>query len=245
MSATPAKAKIANTGAEFHRLRNIGAAILTTTAINSPIAAAVTPVRMRLKVSIPPKRSYKIASTMTISSGGPSRPASATAAPAGPPKREPNTTEKLITLGPGKNCDSAKVSLNSSAVIQRFFSTMARRAHGSAPPKPETDTSAKARNSSVSDGCMATDWESDIAKGVHCGDAGDQTLRADPTRDGARGEMLVSLGPVFSEKKNAFPQTTVVLCAALMTTAATDARAEVNEITVAKIGSIEQASGSI
>ena len=52
-------------------------------------------------------------------SGGPIRPMRAIAAPAGPPKRRPNTTEKLTRLGPGKNCASAKASLNSSAVIQR------------------------------------------------------------------------------------------------------------------------------
>ena len=92
-----------------------------------------------------------------MASGGPSRPASATAAPATPPKRDPNTTEKLITLGPGRNCERAKVSLNSSVVIQRFCSTMARRAQGNTPPKPETDMSAKARNSSESEGRKAAD----------------------------------------------------------------------------------------
>ena len=90
---------------------------------------------------------------MTITSGGPISPASATAAPRAPPKRKPNTTEKFTTFGPGRNCDSAKASLNSSAVIQRFCSTIIRRAHGSAPPKPESDTMTKARNSSESEGC--------------------------------------------------------------------------------------------
>src|ERR1035437_6208160 len=155
MSATPVKARIANTGAEFQRLTNSGAAILATTAISRPTAAAVMPARMRLSVSRPPKRSYKIASTMTIIRGGTSSPASATAAPAGPPKRAPNTTEKLITFGPGRNCESAKVSLNSSVVIQRFCPTIMRRAHGSTPPKAEIDTPAKARNSSASEGCKA------------------------------------------------------------------------------------------
>ena len=84
--------------------------------------------------------------------GGPS---GAAVALAGPPKRAPNTTEKLITFGPGRNCESAKVSLNSSVVIQRFCSTIMRRAHGSAPPKAEIDTPAKARNSSASEGCKA------------------------------------------------------------------------------------------
>src|SRR5512146_2502700 len=89
---------------------------------------------------------------MTMISGGPSNPPSATTAPATPPKREPNTTEKLITLGPGRNWESAKVSLNSSVVIQRFCSTRARRAQGSTPPKPDTDISAKAKNSSDNEG---------------------------------------------------------------------------------------------
>src|SRR5262249_8435480 len=87
-------------------------------------------------------------------SGGPIRPARATAAPGAPPKREPNTTEKFTTLGPGRNCESAKASLNSSAVIQHFCSTILRRAQGNAPPKPETETIAKARNSSESVGRM-------------------------------------------------------------------------------------------
>src|SRR6266568_3463337 len=106
---------------------------------------------------------------MTIASGGPSRPASATAAPDGPAKRAPNTTEKLITFGPGRNCESAKASLNSSALIQPLRSTIIRRAHGSAPPKPDSETMAKAQNSSDSDGaCGVADGgaaESDIASG--------------------------------------------------------------------------------
>src|SRR5437773_1380940 len=84
--------------------------------------------------------------------GGPIRPASATAAPGAPAKREPKTTEKFTTLGPGRNCERAKASLNSSAVIQCFCSTIIRRAHGSAPPKPETETITKERNSSDRDG---------------------------------------------------------------------------------------------
>src|SRR5476651_1020237 len=87
-----------------------------------------------------------------MTSGGPIKPASATAAPAAPPKREPNTTEKFTTFGPGRNCESAKASLNSSDVIQHFCSTILRRAQGSVPPKPDTETTAKARNSSDSDG---------------------------------------------------------------------------------------------
>src|SRR4029450_1872938 len=89
---------------------------------------------------------------VTMISGGPIRPASATAAPGAPPKRDPKTTEKLTTLGPGRNWDRAKASLNSSAVIQRRCSTIIRRAHGSAPPKPEIETMTNARNSSGSVG---------------------------------------------------------------------------------------------
>jgi hypothetical protein len=42
--------------------------------------------------------------------------------------------------------------LNSSAVIQRRCSTIMRRAQGSAPPKPDTETITKALNNSPSDG---------------------------------------------------------------------------------------------
>src|SRR5258708_35675224 len=85
-------------------------------------------------------------------SGGPIRPASATAAPGAPQNRETNTTEKFTTLGPGRNCESAKASLNSSAVIQPFCSTIIRRAQGKAPPKPEIETMTNARKSSGSEG---------------------------------------------------------------------------------------------
>ncbi len=97
-------------------------------------------------------------------------PASATAAPAAPPKREPNTTEKFTTLGPGRNWDNANASLNSSAVIQRRWSTIMRRAHGSAPPNPETETTTKARNSSSREGRAATErdgaTESDMTAAI-------------------------------------------------------------------------------
>src|SRR4029453_15442053 len=97
---------------------------------------------------------------VTMISGGPIRPASATAAPGAPPKRDPNTTEKLTTLGPGRNWDRAKASLNSSAVIPPRFSTIIPRAHGSAPPNPEIETMTNARNNSdnlgrVTDGVVA------------------------------------------------------------------------------------------
>src|SRR5215470_17056404 len=95
-------------------------------------------------------------------SGGPIRPASATAAPGAPPKREPNTTEKLTTFGPGRNCESAKASLNSSEVIQRRSSTIIRRAQGSAPPNPEMETITKARKSSESLGRIAVEADDGV-----------------------------------------------------------------------------------
>src|SRR5436190_4073302 len=81
--------------------------------------------------------------------GGPIRPAKAAHPPAKPPKREPNTKDRLTMLGPGRTWQSANVSLNSSAVIQRCWSTILRRAHPSTPPKPDSDIFAKARNSSM------------------------------------------------------------------------------------------------
>src|SRR5262249_55984266 len=92
---------------------------------------------------------------VTMASGGPISPASATAAPGAPPKREPNTTEKFTTFGPGRNCDKAKASLNSSAVIQPFCSTILRRAHGKVPPKPEIETITKETNNSDRGGRVA------------------------------------------------------------------------------------------
>ena len=65
-----------------------------------------------------------------------------------PRKREPNTTDRLTMFGPGRKWHSAKVSLNSSAVIQRCWSTMPRRAQTSTPPKPASDILANAMNSS-------------------------------------------------------------------------------------------------
>src|SRR5512143_1926488 len=163
MIATPTNAAIAMSGAQSHRLRNNGAAILATTAINRPVAAAVMPARMRPSISRSPNCAYRNASTVTMMSGGPISPASATAAPGAPPKRDPNTTEKFTTFGPGRNCDSANASLNSSAVIHRRCSTIIRRAQGSAPPNPEIDTTTKARNNANSEG-RATDDD--------CGTAG-------------------------------------------------------------------------
>ena len=85
---------------------------------------------------------------VAITIGGPTSPAKAASPPAMPRKREPNTTDRLTMFGPGKKWHSAKVSLNSSAVIQRCCSTIDRRAQTRTPPKPASDILAKARNSS-------------------------------------------------------------------------------------------------
>src|SRR3954454_7441810 len=84
--------------------------------------------------------------------GGASRPISATAAPAAPCSRPPKMTARLTTFAPGRNWLTAKASLNSSAVIQRFSSTIVRRAHGSTPPKPCSAIVKKARKSSEMEG---------------------------------------------------------------------------------------------
>ena len=59
---------------------------------------------------------------------------------------------RLTMLGPGRKWHSAKVSLNSSAVIQRCCSTMPRRANTSTPPKPASDILANATNSAIRPG---------------------------------------------------------------------------------------------
>src|SRR5579859_4464042 len=59
-----------------------------------------------------------------------------------------------MVFGPGRNCDSAKVSLNSSLVIQRLCSTIMRRDQGKAPPKAASDTCVKALNNSSSVGLL-------------------------------------------------------------------------------------------
>ena len=87
-----------------------------------------------------------------MTTGGPSSPAKAAMPPAIPRNRDPNTTDRLTTLGPGRKWHSAKVSLNSSAVIQRCCSTMPRRAQTSTPPKPASDILANATNSAIRPG---------------------------------------------------------------------------------------------
>src|ERR1700760_1074667 len=84
--------------------------------------------------------------------GGPTSPENAAMAPASPRKREPNTKVRLTMLGPGRKWHSAKVSLNSSAVIHLCWSTMLRRAHTKTPPKPASDILAKATNSATKPG---------------------------------------------------------------------------------------------
>src|SRR5215831_18461733 len=103
-----------------------------------------------------------MARMVTMIRGGPISPASATAAPGAPPKREPNTTEKFTTFGPGRNWESANASLNSSDVIQRRCSTIIRRAHGSAPPNPKMETTTKARKSSESLGRIAVEVDDGV-----------------------------------------------------------------------------------
>src|SRR5205814_729565 len=85
---------------------------------------------------------------VAITIGGPISPAKAAIPPASPRNREPNTTDKLTMFGPGRKWHSAKVSLNSSTVIQRCWSTMPRRAQTRTPPKPASDILANATNSS-------------------------------------------------------------------------------------------------
>src|SRR5947207_5308651 len=99
---------------------------------------------------------------VAITIGGPSSPAKAAIPPAMPRKREPNTTDKLTTFGPGRKWHSAKVSLNSSAVIQRCWSTMPRLAQTSTPPKPASDILANATNSSSRPGGFGG-WDGGIS----------------------------------------------------------------------------------
>src|SRR5689334_24607825 len=106
--------------------------------------------------------------------GGPTSPAKAARAPAIPPKRAPKTTDRLTMFGPGRKWHSAKVSLNSSAVIHRWSSTMPRRANARTPPKPASDILAKARNSVTTPG-GGDFWDvgrsgADPAAGGDCGD---------------------------------------------------------------------------
>src|SRR5579872_4912815 len=94
-----------------------------------------------------------------ISAGGPTSPENAAIAPGMPRRREPNTKVRLTMLGPGRKWQSAKVSLNSSAVIHLCSATMPRRAHTSTPPKPASDIFANATNSLSRLGGLETEVE--------------------------------------------------------------------------------------
>src|SRR3984885_5388708 len=84
-----------------------------------------------------------------IRAGGPTGPPKPSILPGSPRRRDPNTKVKLTMLGPGRKWHSAKVSLNSSAVIHLCWSTMPRRAHTRTPPKPASDILANATNSAA------------------------------------------------------------------------------------------------
>src|ERR1700754_1906480 len=111
---------------------------------------------------------------VAITMGGPSKPAKAASPPKIPPKRAPNTTDRLTMFGPGRKWHSAKVSLNSSVVIHRCSSTMPRRANANTPPKPASDIFAKARNRVTMPGGGDLDGDgrsgADPAAGGDCGD---------------------------------------------------------------------------
>src|SRR5579872_3734882 len=87
-----------------------------------------------------------------IRAGGPTSPLKAAILPGSPRKRDPNTKVRLTMLGPGRKWHSAKVSLNSSAVIHLCWSTMPRRAQTKTPPKPASDIFAKATKSVIKPG---------------------------------------------------------------------------------------------
>src|SRR3954453_1773216 len=122
------------------------------------------------------------ARTVAITIGGPTSPANAAKPPATPRNRDPNTTDRLTMFGPGRKWHSAKVSLNSSAVIQRCWSTMPRRAQTSTPPKPAKDILANATNSSSRPGWFG---------GIEAGISG-----AGTAADGESEDMLKARTPV-------------------------------------------------
>src|SRR3954462_8377526 len=103
--------------------------------------------------------------------GGPNSPQKAAPAPAAPRPRAPNTPDRLTMFGPGRNRQSANVSLNSSAVIHRCWSTRLRRAHTNTPPKPARDSVAKATNSAIRLGVAGVGSSgASIATGFESGD---------------------------------------------------------------------------
>src|SRR5690349_8673364 len=96
-------------------------------------------------------------------SAGPHSPTEAAKAPGTP--RTPKTTAKFKTLGPGRNWQSAKTSLNSVAVTHLRSSTAMRRAQAKVPPKPNTETITKLENRlhSVGRGSATGSEDSDMA----------------------------------------------------------------------------------
>ena len=65
-----------------------------------------------------------------------------------------SSATRLITLGPGIICATAQSSRNSSAVSQRFFSTISRCTTASTPPKPCSASQVNETNRSrVGRGC--------------------------------------------------------------------------------------------
>src|ERR1043166_8668265 len=137
-----------------------------------------------------------------MATGGISRPASATAAPASPCSREPNTTAKLTMLAPGRNWPIANASLNSCAVIQRLSSTIARRAHGSTPPNPCSAIAEKAKNSSEREGFGA-----DGSASGDCDDAGGAggSLAIGGTSTGGDMSPVVAPGCDARQRARAWP----------------------------------------
>src|ERR1700742_4591863 len=104
-----------------------------------------------------------------IRAGGPTSTLKAAILPGSPRRRDPNTKVRLTMLGPGRKWHSAKVSLNSSAVIHLCWSTMPRLAQTSTPPKPASDILAKAMKSVTREG---GDWEISGAATAAGGESG-------------------------------------------------------------------------
>src|ERR1700722_7980398 len=104
-----------------------------------------------------------------IRAGGPTSPLKAAILPGNPRRRDPKTKVRLTMLGPGRKWHSAKVSLNSSAVIHLCWSTMPRRAQTKTPPKPASDIFAKATKSSTR---LGGDFERSGAAVAAGGDSG-------------------------------------------------------------------------
>src|SRR5258708_18382071 len=85
------------------------------------------------------------------------KPTPAAKPPLRPAKREPTTTDRLTMLGPGRVWHRARVSLKALSVSHARLSTSIRRANGNTPPKPESPTERKARNSAHGSGATDAD----------------------------------------------------------------------------------------